>query len=189
MLTPRPEKRAFVDEITLDSWASWIGEMKSGEIFRWDIYWDSLWLCQHCYGKSSFSMGKSTINGKLPIEIDDLPIEMVIFNSYVKLPEGILRLSWRYHNKKGSWDIMECNVVHCEVMAWDIWGGSENGHQSSPWVSMLSHDLWLGWFEVPWSSYLLAMKEQSYFGISNHIIISVRGSSDHSNRHSQYFAV
>ena len=138
MLTPRPEKRAFVDEITLDSWASWIRDL------------------------GRFFMGHSW---------------------------DILRLSWRYHNKKGSWDIMECNVLHCKVMAWDIWGVSENGPQSSPWVSMLSHGLWLGWFEVPWSSYLLPMKEQSYFGISNHIIISVRGSSDHSNRHSQYFAV
>ena len=35
----------------------------------------TLWLCQNSYGKSPFLMGKSTIS-------------MVIFNSYVKLPEG-----------------------------------------------------------------------------------------------------
>ena len=34
------------------------------------------WSCQHSYGKWPFFMGKSTIS-------------MVIFNSYVKLPEGI----------------------------------------------------------------------------------------------------
>ena len=36
----------------------------------------NLWLCQNSYGKSPFLMGKSTIS-------------MAIFNSYVKLPEGI----------------------------------------------------------------------------------------------------
>jgi hypothetical protein len=37
---------------------------------------DILWLCQNSYGKWPFLMGKSTIS-------------MAIFNSYVKLPEGI----------------------------------------------------------------------------------------------------
>ena len=40
----------------------------------------TLWLCQNSYGKSPFFMGKFTIS-------------MVIFNGYVKLPEG----TWPHH--------------------------------------------------------------------------------------------
>ena len=57
---------------------------------QWDPWRESRWWILphfasgkrlHNYGKSPFSMGKSTIS-------------MVIFNSYVKLPEGISRWDW-----------------------------------------------------------------------------------------------
>ena len=57
----------------------------------------------HSYGKSPFSMGKSTIS-------------MVIFYSYVKLPEGMNICSygmfiwnvhiWNFH--MGCWDLVLC---------------------------------------------------------------------------------
>ena len=54
----------------------------------------TLWLCQNSYGKSPFLMGKLTIS-------------MAIFNSYVKLPEGIMTQVFMSQ----QWQAMNCNCI------------------------------------------------------------------------------
>jgi hypothetical protein len=61
-----------------------------GDCFRAPNTPDTLWLCQNSYGK-------------WPIEIVDLPIyllKIVIFNSYVSLPEGTFGGNWIHKDVK-----------------------------------------------------------------------------------------
>ena len=67
MLTPRPEKRAFVDEITLDSWASWIATNRKSFSGCWWFGKCWLYFCRnswefHNTDEVIFERGRETTN-------------------------------------------------------------------------------------------------------------------------------
>ena len=70
---------------------------------------DTLWLCQNSCGKSSFLMGKSTIS-------------MVMFNSYVWLPESDNhRYHHHYHNQYYQHHQQTACFLICAYMMKQFW--------------------------------------------------------------------